>query len=503
VAVMELRPYQQDLVAKVRVRRRRCSLIVLPTGAGKTVVISEVIREAENQHVLIFVHRREIIFQIRDKLAAFGIEAGLILAGQPMNQMARVQVASVQTLSSRCLRGDMDLPNADVVAIDEAHHVRAKTYKQIIERYPDARIIGLTATPSRRDGRGLGSSFEEMVEGPQVAELIDQKFLVGTKVYAPSTPNLKGVHTRQGDYAEGQLAKRVDLPELVGDIVMHWLRLSGRKRTITFATSVGHSRHIEEELRRAGVKVAHIDGSTPKEERDDVLAQLACGDLEVVTNCMVLTEGFDLPDIGCIVLARPTKSMGLYRQMVGRGLRPAQGKDHCLVLDHSGATFQHGFVEDPVRWTLEEDRRAEAPEHLARNQSPSERGLLTCSQCSAVRTAGKPCPECGFMPKRPVEHVKVRDGDLAHLDRNGRLHLHLYSEEDKREFYQGLLYLTLSRGHKPGAAAYRFKDKFDEFPPRHWQGLEPKEPTPEVAAFDRHCRIRYAKAMQKAGASNA
>jgi superfamily II DNA or RNA helicase len=255
-----------------------------------------------------------------------------------MNQMARVQIASVQTLSSRCLRGSMDLPYSDIVVIDEAHHVRARTYKEIVARYPDARIIGLTATPSRRDGRGLGSSFEEMIEGPQVSDLIDQKYLVGTKVYAPSTPDLKGVRVEKGDYVESQLSKRVDLPELVGDIVTHWLRLSGRQRTIIFATSVGHSRHIEEELKRAGVKVAHIDGSTPKEERDDVLAKLASSDLEVVTNCMVLTEGFDLPDIGCIVLARPTKSMGLFRQMVGRGLRPAEGKDHCLVLDHSGAT---------------------------------------------------------------------------------------------------------------------------------------------------------------------
>ena len=147
---MELRPYQRDLVEKVRIRRRRCSLIVLPTGAGKTIVAAEIIRQRVDRHVLVIAHRRELIHQAREKLAAFEVNSGIILAGEAMNQMAAVQVASVQTLWSRHTRRGFELPHADIVFVDEAHHVRARTYKQILESHPDAQIIGLTATPCRR-----------------------------------------------------------------------------------------------------------------------------------------------------------------------------------------------------------------------------------------------------------------------------------------------------------------------------------------------------------------
>ena len=489
---MILRPYQNDAVDLVITAID--PIVVAPTGSGKTVIISEVIRQAENKFVLVLAHRRELIHQMRNKLAEFGITAGVILAGEPMNQMARAQVASVQTLWSRCMIGNTNLPPADIVVIDEAHHVRARTYRRIIESYPDAKIIGLTATPCRRDGRGLGGTFKTMVETPQVEALIDLGHLVKTRVFAPSTPDLRGVHTRQGDYVESELAERIDRPELVGDIVSHWHRLAERRKTVVFATSVSHSIHLKDEFVKSGVKAEHIDGSTPKAERDEILRHLSEGDLELVSNCMVLTEGWDQPDVSCIVLARPTKSMGLYRQMVGRGLRPYEGKTDCLVLDHAGATLRHGFVEDPVIWNLDEDTKAELTAQEERAER-ADRPLAVCPECSAIRIPGKACDHCGWEPKRRGEHIDVVDGDLAHLDRNGNLHPQFYSDEQKREFHAGLLQLALERGNKPGAAAYRFKDRFG-----HWpldRRIEPRPPSPEVSAWDRHCRIKFAKSMQK------
>jgi DNA repair protein RadD len=147
---------------------------------------------------------------------------------------------------------------------------------------------------------------------------------------------------RLGDYVEIDLAKAVDKPQLVGDIVSHWHRLAERRKTVVFATSVAHSIHLCEEFAKSGVKVEHIDGKTPKDERDEILKRLSRGEIEVVTNCMVLTEGWDQPDVACCVLARPTKSMGLYRQMAGRIIRPAPGKNHALILDHAGAVFRSG-----------------------------------------------------------------------------------------------------------------------------------------------------------------
>ncbi len=492
---MILRQYQRESVA--RIIAAIDPIVVAPTGSGKTVIVAEVIRQAEHKFVLVIAHRRELIKQMRDKLADFGIAAGIILAGEPMNQMARVQVASIQTLWSRCMLGRTDLPPADIVVIDEAHHVRARTYRKIVESYPNAKIIGLTATPCRRDGRGLGATFKTMIETPQIDELIDLGFLVKTRVFAPTTPDLKGVHTRQGDYVESELAERVDRPELVGDVVTHWHRLAERRPTVVFATSVAHAIHLAEEFRKSGVKAEHIDGQTPKDERDEILKRLDRGEIEVVVNCMVLTEGWDMPCVSCCVLARPTKSMGLYRQMAGRVIRPAPGKTDALIIDHAGDTCRHGFVEDPVIWTLDEDTKAESPEHEARDRSSNSR-LIECSQCSAIRIAGKPCTECGFMPKRPGEHLHVLDGDLAHLDRNGS-HPAVISPMRRQEWHAMLVHIAAERGYKPGWAAHKFKEKFGVWPDRRC--VEPMTPTPEVSSWVRSRQIAYAKAMQKAAAN--
>jgi superfamily II DNA or RNA helicase len=226
-------------------------------------------------------------------------------------------------------------PPADLVVVDEAHHVLAQSYKRILEIYPRAIVLGLTATPCRGDGRGLGNAFDVLIEAASVGDLVEQKYLVPTVVYAPVRPDLTGIQVKRGDYVEEQLAARMNTAQLVGDIVEHWHRLAGPRRTVVFATGVGHSRHIRDEFRRAGVLAEHLDGSTPTDERDRILAQLAAGQIDVVTNAMVLTEGWDSPSVSCLVLARPTKSLGLYRQMVGRVLRPAPGKTDALILDHA------------------------------------------------------------------------------------------------------------------------------------------------------------------------
>jgi DNA repair protein RadD len=487
----ELRPYQLDVVGEID--RHERPLIVAPTGSGKTIIAAEIVRRSVNKHVLFIAHRRELIHQARNKLAEFGITAGVILAGEPRSPMLGIQVASIQTLWARCVRGSADLPPADLVFVDEAHHARARTYRQIVESYPNARIVGLTATPCRKDGRGLGGTFTAIIECPQVQALVDLGHLVPTHVFAPSTPDLEGVQTRQGDYIEGQLAERVDRPKLVGDIVSHWHRLGERRKTVVFATSVAHAIHLRDEFIKSGACAEHIDGKTPKDERDEILRRLTVGEIEVVTNCMVLSEGWDQPDVACCVLARPTKSLGLYRQMVGRVLRPYPGKHNALVLDHAGAVFQHGFVEDPVQWSLDPDTKAAVRALDARSSSSHSR-LTTCLHCSAIRSAGKSCPNCGFMPRRPGEYLEVRDGELAHIDRDGRQHQPQYSVDYKRDFHAGLVALCLQRGSKLGAAAHRFKAKFG-----HWpldRIITPRPPSPEVVAWDRHCRIKFAKLQQ-------
>jgi superfamily II DNA or RNA helicase len=324
--------------------------------------------------------------------------------------------------------------------------------------------------------------------------LISQGYLVKTRVYAPVDPDLRGVRTQAGDYLETQLADHMDRPSLIGDIVTHWLRFGEQRKTVCFAVNVPHAMHIRDEFIRADVRAEHIDGRTPKPDRDAILARLASGELDVVVNCMVLTEGWDMPEVGCCILARPTKKMGLYRQMVGRILRPAENKTDAIVLDHSGAVFRHGFVEDRVEWTLHPDRRAESPTHNARPRETGSR-LLECSNCQAIRVAGEACASCGFHPKRSPRDVAFGEGELG-LVRGGRARAKEYSVADRERWHGMLTAIALERRYKPGWAWHKYRDKFGDWPLT--RTVAPIEPSPEVRSWVRSRDIAWAKKRQAA-----
>ena len=504
--MIEQRPYQEKVIAdfdrEVAAGKRRI-LLVCPTGGGKTVIAAAIIKAMieRRRGVLVVAHRREIITQTSDKLRANGVAHGIIMAGVQSRPLEFVQIASVQTLWTRAVqRENMELPVAELLVIDECHHAPAETYKKIIEAYPDAILLGLTATPCRGDGRGLGGIFETLIECPQVAELIVQGYLVKTRVYAPVDPDLRGVKTQAGDFVENQLADRMDQPKLIGDIVTHWHKYGERRKTVAFAVNVAHSVHLRDEFIKSGVRAEHIDGSTPKPERDASLARLASGEIELITNCMVLTEGFDLPEMGCCILARPTKKMGLYRQMIGRVLRPADGKTDAIILDHSGAVFRHGFAEDPVDWVLAPDRLAESPKHAARREYGSR--LLECTQCGAIRVAGEPCSSCGFLPQAPPRPVPISAGDLG-LVEGRRAKAAEYTMAQRMEWLAMLTYIQQERGYKPDAPgrpgwpSVNYKEKFACWPP-YGAHVEPIPPSPEVRSWVRSRMIAYAKSKSAA-----
>jgi DNA repair protein RadD len=492
--MIELRDYQVNVIANVEreiAAGNRRIVLVAPTGSGKTIIAGEIIQHYVDRYrpVLVVAHRLEIVTQTSGKLFDRKISHGIIKAGFEPRPMARVQVASVQTVWARAMRSQaMLLPPADLVIIDECHHATAHTWRKLIEAYPDAVLIGLTATPCRGDGRGLGSIFTTMIECPQVGELIAQGYLVKTRVYAPVDPDLTGVRTVAGDYVESQLADRMDVAKLVGDIVSHWHKFSERRKTVAFAVNVAHSLHLRDEFVRSGVRAEHLDGETPKDDRDAILARLAAGDTEVVCNCMVLTEGWDMPEVGCAILARPTKKMGLYRQMIGRVLRPAEGKPDAIILDHSGAVYRHGLAEDPVTWTLDPEGRAESEAHQARvhHEAPS---LLECSECSALRLAGQKCPHCGFLPKRPPRDVPTAPGELG-LYAGGRAQRNVY---DRDQWHGMLAAIEQERGYRTGWARVNYKEKFGAWPP-YGVVVDPIEPTPEVRSWVRSRLIAFARA---------
>jgi superfamily II DNA or RNA helicase len=501
---MNLRDYQIRAIAQIDAANS--AIYVLPTGGGKTVIFCKLIEAlaAKGYRVLIITHRVEILDQTSYKLQTLGIDHGIIKAGRVADAGATIQLASIQTVARRVGDGRLECPRADVVIVDECHHAKAMTWRAVLDANPDARRYGFTATPCRGDGRGLGDLFDELIIGPQVAELQKTGHLTPVKYFAPASPNLRGITTRNGDYAVNELAERMNRAHLVGDVVTQWHRLAERRRTIVFAVDVGHSVHIRDEFVKAGVRCEHLDGTTDKDERKAILERLASGETEVVTNCMVLTEGFDCPPVGCIVLARPTKQLGLYRQMAGRGLRPAEGKSNLILIDHSSAVHRHGLLEDEITWGLAVDSEASNEAHESRASKDLE-PFVDCSQCGSVRERGEACPACGFKPSPRPDLIIADDEDLVEIGQGS----HSHSQEDRQRWFQELMALRILRNHgriargqppyKPGWAAGQFKQKFGSWPPFSWNNLPPaNDISPEVHSWVRSRDIAYAKRMRAA-----
>ena len=499
----QLRGYQVDVIDQVNGSVN--PLIPLPTGAGKTVIAAAIIREAVDRgmRVLFVVHRRELVVQASAKLRDNGVDHAILMGAESSTYIGqRCVVASVATLYARAFRTKrIDRPPADIIFFDEAHHCRARTYLEIRKAYPSAKIIGLTATPARGDGRGLGGElFSDLVEVPTYRWLIDQKYLVPSVVFAPVKPDLKGVRTLDtGDYSPGDLETRMNTNVLVGGIVEHWFKLGQNRRTLVFTVGVKHSVHLCREFQAAGVAAEHIDAKTPLEDRKRSIARFRSGDIKVLCNCMIFTEGFDEPSASCLVLARPTKLLTMYRQMVGRVLRPhpESSKLDARILDHSGAVYRHGYPDDEIEWTLESDETAVNQSEAARANGDRRRELTTCPKCAAVRLQGDGCRVCGWKPETKPRYLEVADGELGQVDRNRHVKPTEWSAGEQMAFYRQLMGIGQQRQHKPGWAANKFRERFGRFPPWDWNRAEPLPPCGAILAWVRSRNIAFARSRSR------
>jgi superfamily II DNA or RNA helicase len=306
------------------------------TVTHNSVIFGKIIENAldKEKTVLWLVHRRNLVYQMRDVLAQFGIDCGIIMAGNESNTKLPIQLCTVQTLSRRLKLADPFSNHfyidADLVLIDEGHRSMSKTYLDLIELYRDKIIISCTATPIRADGMGMGKVYEAIVDVAGVQELIDQKYLSPVRYFAAKSPNLKDVKIARGDYVVKDLDKKMNKTKLNGDIVENWLKFGENRQTIVFCVNVKHSIAVCEEFNRHGISAEHLDARSDDDTRDDVFRRMEDGDTKVICNVGLYQEGLDVPEVSCIVMARPTKSMGLYRQCCGRGLRISQGKEDCL-----------------------------------------------------------------------------------------------------------------------------------------------------------------------------
>jgi DNA repair protein RadD len=355
---LALRAYQIKAVNDLReaLRRHRRVCFQLPTGGGKTIIFGFIASGVvtRGRCALILVHRRELIRQTLDKLRFFGIEAGVIAAGWPAHPERPIQVASIQTLARRLDQA----PEADLVIVDEAHHVVAGTWRAVLALYPETRTLGVTATPERLDGKGLADQFDELVCGPSVADLIAGGFLADARVLsAPREVDLSGVKKLAGDFAVGALAEVMSDSKVVGDAVEHYAEHAAGRRAIAFCVTVNHAELVAERFRAAGYRAASVDGSMRKEDRDLIIGGLATGALDVVTSCELVSEGLDIPDVGAAILLRPTQSLTLFLQQVGRALRPKADGAPAIIRDHAGNARRHGHPADPRVWSLEGRKR--------------------------------------------------------------------------------------------------------------------------------------------------
>lgn len=434
---VQLRPYQTEVVQDIRTaysQGSRAPLVVLPTGGGKTTIFAYVTTSAaaKGRCIYLLCHRAELVKQIAATLARFGCQHQVVAPGPIIRQCqveqfkahgrtfvlagSRVIVASVQTLVKRL---DAGLPEPDIIVVDEAHHLTAdSTWGRIVSAFPKAKLLPVTATPCRLDGKGLGLGAggfaDTMVMGPTMRELIDAGFLSPYRIFAPPNAlDLTGVRTRAGDYAKDQLATAIDKPSITGDAVEHYRRLASGKRAVAFCVSVAHAQHVAGEFAAAGIPAEFLDGTQDAGERDRIIQRFTSGETLVLSSCDIVSEGFDLPAIEVAILLRPTQSLSLYIQQVGRALRVFPGKTEAIILDHVGAVATHGLPDEERDWSL--DGVQKKPRKAANDNEPGVDAISTCPKCFTVHLPTPECPTCGWV--YPVRERKVQqaDGELVEL----------------------------------------------------------------------------------------
>lgn len=468
-----LRDYQADSTHRLRIAYgsgKRAVLFVLATGGGKTIVFAYITHGAasKGKRVLIVAHRRELIRQASRKLSEAGVEHGIIAPGFTATRDP-VQVASIQTLANRLdLIGQFDL-----IVVDEGHHAVAGTYVKLIASQPSAKLLLVTATPERLDGKGLGLTSggccDDLVIGPSSGALIREGYLTPVKVFAPATgPDLSGIRVKMGDYEKAGLAAVMGAPTIVGDAVAHYAKHAPGKPAIVFCVHVQHAHDVAKAFRAAGWRAVAADGSMSGPDRDAALGGLATGAVQVLCVCDLISEGLDIPGVSVVILLRATKSLVNFLQWIGRGLRPvypsgadlstadsrraaiaASDKPHCLVLDHAGCSLNHGMPDAEREWSLA-------------GRPPKQQAAPTrqCPECFAIFSPAAACPECGHSFAAEIKaarELEVIAGELEEINaakiealRKTPLARLLTGRETMAE----LLEIQKAKGYKPGWARY-------------------------------------------------
>ena len=415
--MITLHPHQDDGIARLRasILVNQSVLFRAETGFGKTVCAAFVALGCYKNRVPFWFicHRRELVEQTAMTFNSIGVPSGLIMAGQHYDPTVKTQIVSIDSLKNRWDRVVMP----KYVIIDECHHSVSASWLAAINNLKSygVKIIGLTATPWRQNGEGFRHIFDDMVDTVDTAWLIDNGYLSNYRVFCPFTPDVSKMGLMAGEFATGAVEHVMGDAKLMGCAVENWLKYAANKRTIGFAPSIAMSQNMVEMFRANGIKAAHLDGETDKNDRRQIIRDYANGDLQVLWNVNLFAEGFDLSAIAgrdvpieALIQYRPTMSLAMHRQQVGRALRPKP--EPAIILDHAGNTERHGFQDDPIVWSLDGQGK--------RKKTDTVDSFKLCPQCLASHRPANNCPECGYAyPQAEVKPIEIIDGILTEVTR--------------------------------------------------------------------------------------
>ena len=454
--MIELRPYQQeglDSIIEAFTDGEEGVFYTLPTGGGKTVVFSALINHylPHEKTFAIVAHRVELLKQAHKTLETLtGVDAGLVKASNSNKPNSPIQLCMIQSLRSRALPFE-----PDYIITDEAHLCKAGSYVDFYEKYPQAKKLYVSATPCRADGKGFGDLASVLIKGLSIGEMIENGYLSPSRVFTASNvaSQLKGIKKQAGDYAINALADMMQSVELMGDIVKQYQKHALGRKGVVFCVNVLHSIAVAKAFNDAGIVAEHLDGKMDSEHREAVLERLKTGETTIVTNCGILCEGWDEPSISYVGLARPTKSLALYIQQAGRGLRLFEGKENCIILDHGNNTNEHGHIEECRDWSLE--------------------GGETTKNAYGFKSSHKQCPNCGewvkpqetnckcgyIFDKKNIE-ISIFDVEMEEVKPKGKVEVEDTVAFEIEKHYINALKMCKEKGWKVGRAYHMVIQKW-------------------------------------------
>jgi DNA repair protein RadD len=436
-----LRDYQVDIIERTRALMRsgvRSICIQGPTGMGKTALVAQMLKTASERGLTswFLLHRRELITQSIRAFDKVGVHHGVQAATFLEDTRAPVQICGVQTLINRLDR----LKKPNLIVYDECHHIAAGSWSKIFNSYPAAYHIGVTATPERLDGRGLSDYFKELVEGPTVEWLIKNNYLSPYRLFAPPMPDQK-FHTRMGDFVKSEIVEAMNKPKITGSAIHEYKKLATGKRAVVFCASIEHSKAVVSEFIQAGISAEHVDGETDQSTRDAAIKRFASGETLVLSNVELFGEGFDLPAIEVAILLRPTQSLGLYLQQVGRSLRPYPGKTEAIILDHAGNCARHGLPDENRIWSLEG--------RDIKSRGEKAQSIKVCPRCFGAQVSGisSRCIHCGHEFEVQAREIEQVEGELTEISLE-KLKSVRRAEQGRAKDLADLIAVGRSRGYK-------------------------------------------------------